>query len=35
MDNYKTYVASFVKEKDPLIVEMEQFAERTSCSNHG
>ena len=26
MDNYKTYVASFVKEKDPLIVEMEQFA---------
>ncbi len=27
MDNYKTYVASFVKEKDPFIVEMEQYAE--------
>ncbi|MEK5069551.1 O-methyltransferase [Sporosarcina sp. FSL K6-1508] len=26
MDNYKTYVASFAKDKDPLIVEMEQFA---------
>jgi predicted O-methyltransferase YrrM len=27
MDNYKTYLASFAKEKDPLIVEMEQFAQ--------
>jgi len=26
MDNYKTYLASFVKEKDRLIVEIEQFA---------
>ena len=27
MDNYESYIASFVKEKDPFIVEMEQYAE--------
>ena len=27
MDNYEAYIASFVKEKDPFIVEMEQYAE--------
>ncbi len=27
MDNYKAYIASFMKEKDPFIVEMEQYAE--------
>ena len=27
MDNYEAYVASFMKEKEPLITEMEQYAE--------
>ena len=27
MDNYEAYVASFMKEKGPLITEMEQYAE--------
>jgi predicted O-methyltransferase YrrM len=27
MENYEAYVASFMKEKDPFIIEMEQYAE--------
>ena len=27
MDNYEAYIASFMKEKDPFIIEMEQYAE--------